>query len=265
MAKNDILVLGATGSTGRRVVAELRARGVPVRPASRSGEPRFDWAEPGTWEPVLAGVSGMYLMAPHELPVDPAFVRQAVEQGVRRIVLLSSRGIEVMDDQRLITAERLVRDSGAEWTILRPDWFAQNFDEGVFRPAVDAGALAVPVGDTAFPFIDAADIAAVAATTLTDPGHGGHTYDLTGPTALTFAEAVAKISKAINRPITFDGTPEAYRAAMTPFGFTPAQLDQEITAFTALQSQGDGIPTDTVHRVTGRAPKDFDTYVSEAW
>jgi uncharacterized protein YbjT (DUF2867 family) len=79
--------------------------------------------------------------------VDPGFVRLAVDRGVRRIVLLSSRGIEVMGDERPMAAERTVRESGVEWTIVRPDWFNQNFDEGFFRPAVLAGELALPLGD----------------------------------------------------------------------------------------------------------------------
>ena len=91
MSDSTILVLGATGSTGRRVTERLRAAGSKVRAASRSGEVRFDWTDQATWEPALAGAERMYLMAPHELPVDPSFVRVAVEQGVRRIVLLSSR------------------------------------------------------------------------------------------------------------------------------------------------------------------------------
>jgi uncharacterized protein YbjT (DUF2867 family) len=130
--------------------------------ASRQGEVRFDWTDPETWEPAVAGVAGMYLMAPHGQPVEPAFVRLAVDEGVRRIVLLSSRGIEVMGDERLIAAERTVRASGAEWAIVRPDWFNQNFDEGFFQPAVLAGQLALPLGDHRDAFVDADDIAAVA-------------------------------------------------------------------------------------------------------
>jgi uncharacterized protein YbjT (DUF2867 family) len=121
---------------GRRVAARLRAGGFAVRAASRSGAVRFDWSDPATWEAAVAGTARMYLMAPHELPVDPSFVRFAVDHGVRHIVLLSSRGIEAMGDERLLAAERTVREAGADWTILRPDWFNQNFDGGFFGPAV---------------------------------------------------------------------------------------------------------------------------------
>ena len=83
MGKQPILVLGATGTTGRRVADRLRAAGFAVRAASRRGEVRFDWSDPGSWEPAVEGAARMYLMAPHELPVDPSFVRCSVEQGVR--------------------------------------------------------------------------------------------------------------------------------------------------------------------------------------
>lgn len=263
MTDNDILVLGATGTTGRRVVRRLADRGVGVRAVSRSTRVRFDWARPETWEPAVGGASRMYLMAPHELPIDPEFVALAVERGVRRIVLLSSRGIEVMDDRRLLAAERLVARSGAEWTVLRPDWFNQNFDEGFFRGSVDAGAVALPVGDLRQPFVDADDIAAVAVAALLEDGHTGETLELTGPRALSFADAVAAIARATGRTITFTGDPDDYRAAMS--FLDPAEVDAAVAAFAALAAEGDGAPTDTVERVTGRPPKDFDTYVAEAW
>jgi uncharacterized protein YbjT (DUF2867 family) len=102
-----------------------------------------------------------------------------------------------MGDERLMAAERTVRRSGADWTILRPDWFNQNFDEGFFRPAVLAGELALPLGDARQVFVDADDIAAVAAAVLTEEGHAGRSYELSGPDALTFAEAIEIISRAV--------------------------------------------------------------------
>jgi uncharacterized protein YbjT (DUF2867 family) len=126
-----ILVLGARGTVGRRLTALLRQAGHPVRAASRSGLPRFDWTDPSTWEPVLDRVTRLYLLAPDGVPVAPQFVSLAVASGVQRIVLQSSGGIELMGDERLLAAERTVRGSGARWTILRPSWFNQNFDETV--------------------------------------------------------------------------------------------------------------------------------------
>jgi uncharacterized protein YbjT (DUF2867 family) len=264
MGDKPVLVLGATGTTGRRVTERLRAAGVEVRAASRHGEVRFDWSDAASWEPAVAEVARMYLMAPHELPVDPSFVGRAVEEGVRHIVLLSSGGIEAMGDERLMAAERTVRESGADWTILRPDWFNQNFDEGFFQPAVLAGELALPLGEHRQAFVDAGDIAAVATAALTEDGHAGRSYEVTGPRALSFPEALAIIGRASRRSIRYRGSADDYRAAQSALGFPDEQVEQEIAAFAALREEGDAQPNSVVRRVTGREPKDFETYAAEA-
>jgi uncharacterized protein YbjT (DUF2867 family) len=264
MSATPVLVLGATGSTGRRVAERLQAAGWAVRAASRHSEVRFDWSDPATWEPAVADADRMYLMAPDGQPVEPAFVRRAVGRGVRRIVLLSSMSIEAMGDERLLAAERTVRASGADWTTLRAAWFHQNFDEGFFHPAVLAGELALPLGDVRQVFVDADDIAAAAVAALTEDGHGGHTYELTGPRALSFAEALEIIGRASGRSVRFRGTAEDYLAAQTALGMPEEQTRQELAAFAALRALGDAQPTSEVRQVTGREPKDLETYAAEA-
>ncbi|MGW4110739.1 NAD(P)H-binding protein [Actinosynnema sp. NPDC004786] len=257
MADAPILVLGATGSTGRRVAARLADLGHAVRRASRRGDVRFDWTDPGTWPAALTGVERVYLMAPHELPIDPAFVGEAVARGVRRFVLLSSRGVVEMRDERLLAAERLVRGSGVGWTVLRPDWFNQNFDEGFFRPSVLAGELVVPLGEKAQTFVDADDIAAVAVAALTGDGYEGRVYEVTGPEALSFRQALAVIGEVTGRRVEYRGTADDYRAVV------PAETaERQIRAWDAL---GDGEPTDVVARVAGREPTRFRDYVTRAW
>ncbi|MGY1623657.1 SDR family oxidoreductase [Geodermatophilus sp. SYSU D00965] len=259
-----VLVLGATGTTGRRVVQALRAAGHAVRPASRSSATRFDWSSPETWQPALDGVAAVYLMAPDGVPVDPRFVTLAAESGVRRIVLLSSGAVEEMGDGRLLDAERAVRASGAEWTVLRPNWFDQDFDEGFFRDAVLAGELALPLGDLRQAFVDAGDVAAVAAVALTTDGHGGRTYELHGPRALSFAEALAVIEGAGGPPARFAGDPAAYRRAQLDLGRDPAEVEAELAAFAGLRARGDDAPDDAVRRVTGRPPTPFEEYARSA-
>ncbi|RVX44649.1 uncharacterized protein YbjT (DUF2867 family) [Nonomuraea polychroma] len=260
MAQHVILVLGATGSTGRRVAGLLRASGHNVRAASRSGETTFDWSRPDTWEPAVAGASAVYLMAPDGIPIDPQFVSLAVARGARRIVLLSSGAIEAMGDERLMSAERTVRESGAEWTILRPSWFDQNFDEGFFQPAIMAGEVVVPLGDVRQAFVDAGDIAAVAAAALTEDGHAGRTYEITGPSSLTLGEAVEIIARAAGREVRYRGGDEDYLTAM---GFSE-QAMAEVKAFAALRGLGDQPVSEAVRQVTGRPPKTFETYATEA-
>jgi uncharacterized protein YbjT (DUF2867 family) len=108
-----------------------------------------------------------------------------VQSGVSRLVLLSGRG-----EQESERAERGVRDSGAELTVLRSTWFAQNFSEDYRQEQVQSNEVALPAGDTPEPFVDADDIADVAVAALTDDRHIGELYELTGPRPLTFAEAV---------------------------------------------------------------------------
>jgi uncharacterized protein YbjT (DUF2867 family) len=167
-SQEPTLVLGGTGKIGRRVVDRLAARGLPVRIGSRSGDPRFDWEDRSTWDPVLEGVGSAYVShywdaIPGAAETLGLFADLAVESGVPRLVLLSGRGEEEAE-----RAERAVRDSGAELTVLRSTWFAQNFSEDYWQEQVQAGEVALPAADTPEPFVDADDIADVAVAALTD-------------------------------------------------------------------------------------------------
>ncbi len=197
------LVLGGTSKTGRRVVKQLEARGLPVRVGSRSGETPFDWEDRSTWAPVLEGVGSAFIS--HYLDALPgaaeavgAFAELAVAKGVRRQVLQGGRGEP--ESERV---EAAARDSGAELTILRSTWFAQNFSEDYWAEGILNGELALPAGEVPEPFVDADDIADVAVAALTEDGHAGELYELTGPRLLTFAEAIDEIAKAAGREIRF--------------------------------------------------------------
>lgn len=262
METEPTLILGATGSVGRRVAARLGALGAHVRPATRHSAPRFDWSDERTWKPALDGVSRLFLMSPDGLPVAPGFVRLAVELGVDRMVLLSSRAIEAIGDERLLDAERLVRTSGVDWTVVRADWFDQNFDEGHFRTAVRDGRLTIPLGDCRQTFVDLDDVAAVVVLALREHGHTGRTYEVTGPHALSFGEACEVISARTGRPLEFRGEPEHYRAMMASFGRPAEEIEQEIVAFDALRTLGDSKPLDTVPRLLGRPARSFEGYVA---
>ncbi len=261
---SDILVLGATGKTGRRLVARLRDTGTtPVRAASRSGEVTFDWTLPDTWEPALAGARAVYLVAPEDPSPIGAFVRQATASGVRRFVALSGHGIEQAGDdfgRGMAVGEEAVREPGVEWTVLRPNNFFQNFYEDLWL-APRAGRLALPIGETPEPFIDADDVAAVAAKVLTEDGHAGHTYELTDPRALTFAEATRTIAEAAGRPIRYgEITPAACRTELLAQGW-PEPAADALNAMFALHRAGRTAKvTDDIHRVLGHAPADLEPW-----
>ncbi|MEO3922329.1 NmrA family transcriptional regulator [Micromonosporaceae bacterium B7E4] len=260
------LVLGGTGKTGRRVAERLTARGVPVRVGSRSGRPPFDWWDRATWAGVIRGVSAAYLSFYPDLAVPGAaetirsFTALAVRGGVRRLVLLSGRGEE--EAQR---AERMVRDSGAEWTILRASWFNQNFSEGQLLAPLRDGELVLPVGDVGEPFVDADDIAEVAEAALIGDGHAGRLYELTGPRLLTFAEAVGEIAEAAGRDIRFRTIPVEEYAAVLAEQRLPADVSALLTyLFVEVLDGRNAQLADGVRRALGRQPRDFRDFARDA-
>ena len=260
-----ILVLGGTGKTGRRVVQRLEARGLPVRVGSRSGEPPFDWDEPSTWATVLEGVGSVYVS--HHLDAIPgaaetvgSFADLAVRSGVPRLVLMSGRGEEEAD-----RVTQAVRDSGAELTVLRSTWFAQNFSEEFWRDHVVSGEVALPGGDTPEPFVDADDIADVAVAALTDDRQIGEVYELTGPRLLTFAEAVLEVSRALGREIRYVPISiEDFAGAAAEQG-VPSEVVEMLTyIFGEVLDGRNAHLADGVQRALGREPRDFSDYARDA-
>lgn len=257
------LVIGGTGKTGRRVADRLRAMKRPVRIGSRSAEPGFDWDDRSTWGPALEGVHSAYvtfqpdLAVPRALEIVRAFFSEAVDTGVKKLVLLSGRG-EVEAEH----AEQALQAHKVDWTILRASWFAQNFSESHFLDSILAGEVALPVGEVPEPFVDVDDIAEIAVAALTQPGHSGQLYELTGPRALTFAEAVGEISRATGRNIRCGNvSPEAYRAALEEAQLPAETIDLVLYLFTTVLDGRNTPVTDGVRRALGRAPRDFFDYV----
>jgi len=167
-----------------------------VRIGSRSGMPRFDWENPATWPAAVEGVASAYvsyypdLAFPGAADAVQAFVELAVRNGVGKFVLLSGRG-----EEGALRGEEAIQNSGVEWSIVRASWFFQNFSEHFLLEPVVAGEVAFPAGQVAEPFIDAEDVADVAAAALLDDRHTGQLYEVTGPRLLTFGEAIERLLK----------------------------------------------------------------------
>ncbi|SDT00364.1 SDR family oxidoreductase [Actinoplanes derwentensis] len=258
-----ILVLGGTGTVGSRVAARLRDSGRDVRVASRHTGQRFDWDDEGTWPSALSGVAEMFLLLPDRTGLPEAFLPAAIAAGVRRVVLHSDRGLDVMGDVQLRKTETSVSGSELAWTIVRPDWFHQDF-ETFFRPAVLDGRLCVPVGDARQGFIDADDIAAVEVAAFGDDTLIGQVIEVTGPRALSFGAAVAEIARVTGRVIVFDGSAVAYRSAMHADGMPDEVIEALVTGYSALAARGDTEPTGVVERILGRPGRDFADYAADA-
>jgi uncharacterized protein YbjT (DUF2867 family) len=259
------LVAGGTGKTGRRVVERLNRLGRPVRVGSRAAERPFDWEHVSTWNAVLDGVSVVYLSyypdvaMPGAADVVRAFVDLAQRQGVRRLVLLSGRGEEEAE-----RAEEVVKAADIEWTIVRSSWFAQNFSENYLLDPILAGEVVLPSGTAAEPFIDAGDIADVAVAALTEDGHAGRLYEVTGPRLLTFAGAIGEIAEATGREIRYaEVTPEVYAAGLRAAGIPGDYVWLIHYLFTTVLDGRNASLADGVQRALGREPRDFGDFARE--
>jgi uncharacterized protein YbjT (DUF2867 family) len=271
---DPVLVTGATGNTGTAVVAGLRSRGARVRPASRRPDPAdpdavvFDWADDTTFAAALRGVKAVYLVAPAG-DADPVsmvcpFLDLAAEQGVRRVVLLSSSAID-RGQPGLGEIHAIVDGLFAEPTVLRPSWFMQNFvgDHPLSRSIRDAREIVTATGPGRLGFIDANDIAATAVEALLAPEPVGRELVLTGPESLSYADAAVVLSDVVGYPVRHVDVSPAARAAQ----FTAAGLSEEFAGVLAaldgrIRAGEQDFVTTTVHDITGRPPTSLHDFLA---
>jgi uncharacterized protein YbjT (DUF2867 family) len=262
---NTTLITGGTGKTGRRVAELLTSMGHPIKIGSRSGHTRFDWEDKSTWAPALDDCTSAYITFAPDLAFPGAagivgeFARTAVATHTTRLVLLSGRGEEGAQ-----LAERLVTDSGADWTVVRCAFFAQNFSEGPWVNSIRSGHLELP-GNTAEPILDAEDIAEVVAATLTEDRHVGKLYELTGPRLMTFDQMVKEIGVATGRDLGFrEVSSTEFATGLQEVG-TPADMAQGLAALFAEVLDGhNAYLSDGARRAIGHDPRDFTGYVRRA-
>lgn len=263
MSNTPILIIGGNGKTGRRVDAKLRTLGFATRPVSRSTDPSFDWTKPDGWAAVLDGVRAAYVSFQPDLAVPggaeaiESFSALARDKGLEHVVLLSGRG---EDGAR--RAEEALKASGVPWTVVRASWFNQNFSENFLLQGVLTGEIALPAGDVKEPFVDADDIADVAVAALTEIGHRNRVYEVTGPRAITFAEAVAEIANATGRPIRYTKVP----VDRFVDGLKQADLPDDVVNLLEelFSTVLDGRNANLAHGVEealARRPRDFSDYV----
>jgi uncharacterized protein YbjT (DUF2867 family) len=276
---STILVTGATGKVGRRLIPLLLRRGATVRAASRSPvaarpgiEPvRFDWTDVSTYEAARIGVDAMFLVAgsiPQQKHADyfHALLDGATRAGVKRVVLLSPYGVDKAPPENpLRRIELTVESSGVPYTIVRPGAFMQNFSEGLrWRESFAEGIrerdeIATPGGDGVVSYVSTEDIAAVAAIALTEDSHEGKAYSPFGPEQLTLTQVAEHISWVAGRRIRYVETDRApIRDALVAAG-APAETAEHnsrlyVQAFTSGVL---GVLNDDVREVTGRPPVSF--------
>ncbi len=275
-----ILVIGATGTVGRTVVAALQAAGEEFRVGSRNpvkaqalGAPvvEFDWDRPPTFQTAFAGAEKVFLLAPvsdREPEYGLAAVAAAKRAGVRHIVKLSVIGADaepgIMLGRLHRASERAIEASGIAWTMLRPTSFAQNFVNHYGVDPHKNGPVYLPHGDGGSSWIDVRDVGEVAARVLSETGHEGKAYTLTGGKAVTTAHAVEILGEALGRQYDYVDVPDAAaREAMRSHG-APEWMVEALAELNALIRHGHANDVSaTVGELLGRPPRTFRQYAED--
>lgn len=262
----NVLVLGGTGKTGRRIVEQLQQRGYHVRIGSRGATPKFDWEDTSTWSAALEGIDSVYITYQPDLAVPGAkeaiegLTKEAKKHGVQKLVLLSGKG-----EREAELCEEIVMNSGVDYTIVRASWFNQNFSESFFLDPILHGFVALPLADTNVPYVDADDIAEVAVEALTNQAHDGEIYELTGSQFFTFRQVIKEIAKATDREITFsEVSVEEYTQMLKEHGVPEGYVWLISYLFTeVLDNEANQVMTYDIEKVLGRKPKLFLDFVKE--
>ena len=281
-----ILIIGGRSKVGAALIGELLGRGQQVRALVRAGEPAGglpagaeavtgDLADEGSLVTAMEGVEKVFLLSsPH--PDAISWHRNAIDAARRTQVQLLVRssifGADGESTAEFISAhttcDRYLEDSGLPYVIVRPNLFLQNIPESTI-PSIDAsGTFYTNAGGARISMADTRDIAAVAAVALTEPGHTGADYDITGPEALSYADVAAKLTRAMGRRITYIGAPDdAVRQALLGAGLNEWFANALVGLYQDYRRSGtDGYAaqvTGTVQQLTGRPARSLDDLLGE--
>ena len=258
--KDNILVIGGTGKTGKRVVELLKKLNHNVSIGSRNSSPAFDWDDPATYAAALKGMDRAYIVYYPDLAVPGAkeaiqkLTEIALKEGLEKVVLLSGKG-----EKEAEACEEIVAHSGLNYTLVRASWFNQNFSESFLMEPILEGIVALPMSEAEIPFVDADDIAEVVTKVLLNDSFNGQTVTVTGPRKLTFREVVKTIAEATDKHIHYQPISIAeFKEGMKSSGLP----DSYVWLFGYLFEEVLGNPdnqtiSNDIEKVLGRKAVDF--------
>lgn len=267
-----VLVVGANGTVASEVARLLETAGHTVRRGTRrdagAGQVHLDLANRSGISDALAGVDSVFAFAP------PGFTNQddllaplfaaACTSGVKKIVFMSAMGANADPTAPLRKAELALEQSGVAWNVIRPNWFMQNFHTFWLHGIATANAIQLPVGNAKGSFIDARDIAAVAASLLQRSDLDNQAFDLTGSEALDHRDVAALLSRTLGRTIRYDDiTPDAMRGGLLAAGIPADYAEFMLTILHYFKLGYSERVTDSVERITGVKPRLFETYARD--
>lgn len=270
---SKILVIGANGTIGQHLVANLLAQGQAVKAASRAGKAvegaegvPFDYTAATDFDALFADVASAYVMVPagylNVVELLTPVISEAAKRHVK-VVLQTVLGVDADDSIPYRQVELLLERSGTPYVILRPNWFADNF-HSYWLHGVQTGLITVPAGEGKSSFIDVRDIAASAAAALTNPAVNNQAFNLTGPQALSYGEAAAVLSKVLERKVGYQAIDDATFIS----NLTGAGVPQEYANFLAgifypVREGWTAGVSDAVQTLTGHPPRSLETYVRD--
>ncbi len=274
------LITGSTGTVGKEVVSALVQQGHSVRAATRSpadysgpGIPvRLELSDKSAFSAAVTDVDAMFVISPTGYADAAATLRPLVEYAgsrVPRIVTMTSQGVDSDDSIPLRQVELAVEATDAAFVHLRPSWFAQNFGSFWLPSIVEAGTIPLPAAEAKTGFIDVRDVAACAAAVLQDASFDGRAWELTGPQALTYAEAASVLTEVSGRPISY--TPIDDDTFLKNLEGAPLPVDYRhllVALFQAVRAGSASALTQHVETLTGRAPRSLAEYARDhrsAW
>jgi uncharacterized protein YbjT (DUF2867 family) len=274
-----ILVCGATGQCGRSVIETLRTKSAVFRAGTRHPEeatrarPGFDWVrldyeDGSSLDAALEDVDALFLVTPYvpekqKIEIARALIGRARQAGVTRIVTISSINSDLHADSTTTVIERLVEDSGAIFTHLRPNWYMQNYHT-IYLGSIRKGVIDHYIGEAKVSFIDARDVGAVAATALSEPGHENQAYTLTGGEALDHHQVAALLSAAIGREIRYTArSDDDTRLAMQAAGYPESTIEYSIATYRYKERGECARISPVVSQILGRAPIRFEEYARD--